>query len=1269
MTAPERGPHSEIKKFTKVANARLLEAFRDPPLKYGPTPFWWWVGDRLYKDRIAWQLDQLRSKGIWNTIVSYSHQNDGHTSVGDPPIYSDAWWELFEWTVKQCKSRGMQISIQDYTIINPILQDIGRTTPDMQGGQLRQCSLRVTRGQQCVLKADRDCAVISCTALRTDVQSIPDGNILDLADFTHGGTLEWNPPEGDWLVTLVMLEPRAFDPMHPAAGARLIDRLYAPFEQRFPEELGKTIPLFFQDELDFGAKMPLWSDRLLTEFLLRKGYDLKPLLPAIWHDIGPITPKVRIDYSDVVTTLMEENYFIPIFRWHESHGTMLANDNIGRGSMEQGRLHYGDYFRAMRWYSAPGTDDPNVNGPRAFAGLKVNSSIAHLYGRDRVWNECFHSSGWGATPAQIVAAINQNFLYGATVINLHGLYYSTHGSWWEWAPPDFHFRQPYWEHSERLNLYISRLCWLLSQGNHICDVAIVYPITAIEGGLNAHVKPSEGYNTDSISEQQRGVFTHAVDAAEAHAFGAGKHLFDQGIDFDFVDFQSIERAVVEGDNLCMAGERYRVLILPMMSSVRFSTLLKAHEFFRAGGQVIATGCLPLASDHAGMNDPELTKLVREIFGNSGSDGTATCNVGDSGGRGIFIPGDYARIKGIIDQNIVRDFVPHDAPLQTLHRRIGQQDVYMVFNPQDQPVESEASFRCLGRVQRWDAMNGEALDVAPRAITDDSTRVPLNIGAHEAQLIVFSPPSDTGTGDCVAANTNTEVKEIVDMAGLWNFSLVPTMDNRFGDFRLPIDSPSGDHFIGAEARRFRYSEETSPNPPWQNPDFDDSSWPLTTFSFGPRFWKLGPIPHGADLEGIETQLSELHAVSPDTPVMASGRAYFWAPYSFSLRWGIEDDPFLKNWASGPHGLKMEVPDDFIDLYCDDPGATWYLFSSVLSSQERQCMFQMGSRSPYLAWINGRRVLEQTTALPPGYHPPWHIPHYQSDPRQSPAVLTKGDNALLLRLTQSPGQRVRAYAVFDPQPRTNQLAMRWFTSASVPHFNYRPGDRFHVGWYRFWSPPGLAALTAVVKGIAEIWVNGVKCSLVSLEKGDQACASIHVYRADIAKPSPHPVVVAIRVQQALGSYAGDALPEPVMMRCVSGELPLGDWSQFGLATYSGIVKYRRIIRLMDQQASKRIILDMGELSASATVCVNGVKAGTLICPPWRIDISRLVRTGDNMVEISVANTLANHYSVGIPTPYVLPGQTVSGLLGPVRLIIYDGPSRHTMKTAESSVQGAS
>jgi hypothetical protein len=76
-----------------------------------------------------------------------------------------------------------------------------------------------------------------------------------------------------------------------------------------------------------------------------------------------------------------------------------------------------------------------------------------------------------------------------------------------------------------------------------------------------------------------------------------------------------------------------------------------------------------------------------------------------------------------------------------------------------------------------------------------------------------------------------------------------------------------------------------------------------------------------------------------------------------------------------------------------------------------------------------------------------------------------------------------------------------------------------------------------------------------------------------------------------------------------------------------------------------LDLGDLVSSAEVWVNGRSAGIRVSPPWRYSLSGLVKPGENVMEIVVQNTLANHY-LTIPSRYR--GSPRSGLFGPVRLL---------------------
>ena len=110
--------------------------------------------------------------------------------------------------------------------------------------------------------------------------------------------------------------------------------------------------------------------------------------------------------------------------------------------------------------------------------------------------------------------------------------------------------------------------------------------------------------------------------------------------------------------------------------------------------------------------------------------------------------------------------------------------------------------------------------------------------------------------------------------------------------------------------------------------------------------------------------------------------------------------------------------------------------------------------------------------------------------------------------------------------------------------------------------------------------------------------------------------------------------------------GDWSEGSiLENYSGGAWYRKRVLLTEEQAGSEVIIDLGKVVATAEIHINDSLAGILVTAPWKIDVSKLIRKGENKIEILVYNTLANHY-LTIPTKYR--GNSLqSGLLGPVKM----------------------
>ncbi len=98
------------------------------------------------------------------------------------------------------------------------------------------------------------------------------------------------------------------------------------------------------------------------------------------------------------------------------------------------------------------------------------------------------------------------------------------------------------------------------------------------------------------------------------------------------------------------------------------------------------------------------------------------------------------------------------------------------------------------------------------------------------------------------------------------------------------------------------------------------------------------------------------------------------------------------------------------------------------------------------------------------------------------------------------------------------------------------------------------------------------------------------------------------------------------------------------FAGTMRYETIFWLEKNEGG--FLLDIENIYETAEVWINGVNVGSRICPPYRFDITGLVKKGENQLKIDVTNTLGmsqrdRHSKFSALEP--------SGLLGPVRIIM--------------------
>lgn len=241
--------------------------------------------------------------------------------------------------------------------------------------------------------------------------------------------------------------------------------------------------------------------------------------------------------------------------------------------------------------------------------------------------------------------------------------------------------------------------------------------------------------------------------------------------------------------------------------------------------------------------------------------------------------------------------------------------------------------------------------------------------------------------------------------------------------------------------------------------------------------------------------------------------------------------------------------------------------------------VGGLKPTSAWLDGLRLDDFGAALrlKPGPHP------------------------LLLRYDGvGRGHFLFVWADAAQDVARLPLAMKWFNLPGVLPYDLKPVVEAPVGWYRFTAPPGLRSMRIVARGRVQAWAGG---SEMALQAGPLRTDGASECKASVTQTQDRPVVVALRIEQTTGCYAGAALPEPIVLECGAGQTTPGDWSKLGtLETYSGGAWYRKGLVLSPDQAVGRVMLNLGEVAATAEVRVNGELAAIRVAPPWRVESHR-------------------------------------------------------------------
>ena len=694
------------------------------------------------------EIEQFGFGGVVTTVNAENYLNDSGN------------WQGLRQVLEQLKLRKMTAWIGD---------DVGRPSgkaegqvlvrcPEGQAEALFQCSSTVEGPRTCRLAIPHGKLVAAWALPWQGDHPLLDG-ALDLAPNVNDDEIDASVPNGNWL--LIAFVERFIDggtfAQDPIAGKSpyinilsrqvtqaFLDISYEAYHREVGDYFGDVVLGFHNDEImlttaAFPVDTPFppfpaipWVDGLAGIFKERYGYDLLPSLPALFHDIGPSTTRIRCDFYRLIGETCRDAFFQPIADWCSVHSVKLRTQPLAEESLVAQTAFNGSIFPYLEAAHVPSGDILSFSiemfktRDQCLPAAKLVSSAAHVGGRQECISDFLDyyetAAGVKTTVEQARTVIGWLYVQGATSL----------GSLSDWRRRSTND----WQH---LNAYAGRLGLALNGGIHVADLAVLFPITTTW----AHYIPSNKFMMlPPIGSPHRPKIWSESYAPEASMWEAPFReliwgLLEHQRDMDIIDDDSLSRANIADAELRIADENYKALIIPPMDVIDQQSLEKATTFAEQGGLVI--GFHPLPCRIAQQDDDEAARnMVTSLFGEAKPLAGQFRTLKHGRGRVVVV----SDLDGLL--KALADLVPPDVTVSpkcptvfVLHRRRDGRDIYFLSNLAPDPVDVTVTLRASGATEIWDPIEGVVSTIEHAAQDNGCTSIDLSLEGSSGQLIVIS----------------------------------------------------------------------------------------------------------------------------------------------------------------------------------------------------------------------------------------------------------------------------------------------------------------------------------------------------------------------------------------------------------------------------------------------------------------------------------------------------------------------------------------------------
>lgn len=658
-----------------------LAVFADPPLEFGPMTRWWWPGGDVEQAELEREIALFAENGFAG--VEIQPFTMGLSAAAD----SDERGRVMSWDTEPFYRKlratldaalehglivdlsngsgwptgGPQVALEDNfrtLLFREDAVDGGEVTLDLEppdaplsayvslgmagamGGEPRgmhylDAAELVATVAGRVVRDERSGRVWSIT----DQVVLDPESMVDLSDQVDGRTLRWQAPQGDWRVVSFWSLPDGEPPSLLAKHDQgyVVDhfsaeRVRANYDYLFGSRtglapyFGKPLRAIFNDSYEFKADRHFTPD-FLEEFERRRGYDIRPWLPAVMqpgynhmllHLFLPQSKpdfvlseqdwRIRHDYDRTLGELLRERFLETSAEWMAARGLQHRTQAYGMPM---------DVIAASGAAHIPETEQLYWGGSEAF--LKGVASGAWLYNRPVVSAESvvYMNRAYMSTPQKIKISVDKAFTSGVNQVIYHGTAYRYHTpdfgeiGWFPWSSPyvpfigfstDLRESNPFWKFVPKLNEYIARAQYALRSGRPSVDVLLYYPFLGFvmndeelnpeellpRGelvGVEPPFKPPSLPFAPSFEEREKSPTQQWL----AQVWPTINALEEQGVTWGWVNDDSLQLASYEDGLWRIRGNAFQAVLAPYAPFIEAETAARLQALAAAGAPLAIVG--------------------------------------------------------------------------------------------------------------------------------------------------------------------------------------------------------------------------------------------------------------------------------------------------------------------------------------------------------------------------------------------------------------------------------------------------------------------------------------------------------------------------------------------------------------------------------------------------------------------------------------------------------------------------------------------------------